>query len=66
MRVQSSGQPKPTRGSMIRTLRTQRDDQQWMLDLALRGRIAYVKENGDGRWGDCEWKPPIRLEQAYF
>ncbi len=30
------------------------------------GRIAYVKENGDGPWGDCEWTPPIKRGQAYF
>jgi hypothetical protein len=53
---------------MIRKLRTARDHQQWMLDLALnmRGRIAYVKEHGDGPWGDCEWTPPIKRGQAYF
>ncbi len=31
-----------------------------------KGRIAYIKENGDGPWGDCEWKPPIKPGQAYF
>jgi dipeptidyl aminopeptidase/acylaminoacyl peptidase len=31
-----------------------------------RGRIAYIKENGDGPWGDCEWTPPIKKGQAYF
>ena len=31
-----------------------------------RGRIAYICENGDGPWGDCEWTPPIRPGQAYF
>ena len=30
------------------------------------GRIAYVKEHGDGPWGDCEWTPPIKRGQAYF
>jgi hypothetical protein len=30
------------------------------------GRIAYIKENGDGPWGDCEWTPPIKPKQAYF
>lgn len=30
------------------------------------GRIAYVKENGDGPWGDCEWTPPVKRGQAYF
>lgn len=31
-----------------------------------RGRIAYIRENGDGPWGDCEWTPPTRPRQAYF
>ena len=31
-----------------------------------RGRIAYVRENGDGPWGRCEWVPPIKAGQAYF
>lgn len=31
-----------------------------------RGRIAYVRENGDGPWGDCEWTPPTKRGQAYF
>jgi dipeptidyl aminopeptidase/acylaminoacyl peptidase len=31
-----------------------------------RGRIAYVRENGDGPWGRCEWVPPIKPGQAYF
>ena len=30
------------------------------------GRIAYIAENGDGPWGDCEWTPPIKRGQAYF
>jgi hypothetical protein len=53
---------------VIGKLRTQRDDQQWMLDLALnmRGRILYVRENGDGPWSDCDWTPPVRRGQAYF
>ena len=29
-------------------------------------RIAYVKEHGDGPWGSCEWKPPVKPGQAYF
>jgi dipeptidyl aminopeptidase/acylaminoacyl peptidase len=44
------------------------------LQLALTGkgvsrrhdRVAYIKENGDGPWGDCEWKPPVKGGQAYF
>ncbi len=31
-----------------------------------RGRIAYIRENGDGPWGNCEWTPPIGPGQAYF
>ena len=30
------------------------------------GRIAYIKEHGDGPWGKCEWAPPIKRGQAYF
>lgn len=29
-------------------------------------RIAYVRENGDGPFGDCEWEPPVVPGQAYF
>jgi hypothetical protein len=31
-----------------------------------KGRIAYVKDNGDGPFGNCTWEPPIRAGQAYF
>jgi dipeptidyl aminopeptidase/acylaminoacyl peptidase len=31
-----------------------------------RGRIAYIRENGDGPWGKCDWTPPIKPGQAYF
>ena len=31
-----------------------------------RGRIAYIKEGGDGPWGKCDWTPPIKPGQAYF
>jgi len=31
-----------------------------------RGRIAYIRESGDGPWGKCEWIPPIKSGQAYF
>jgi len=31
-----------------------------------RGRVAYIKENGDGPWGKCKWTPPIKRGQAYF
>jgi dipeptidyl aminopeptidase/acylaminoacyl peptidase len=30
------------------------------------GRIAYVRENGDGPWGECDWTPPVQAGQAYF
>ena len=29
-------------------------------------RIAYVAENGDGPFGDCQWVPPVGPGQAYF
>ena len=29
-------------------------------------RMAYVKQNGDGPFGECEWTPPVRAGQAYF
>jgi dipeptidyl aminopeptidase/acylaminoacyl peptidase len=31
-----------------------------------KGRIAYIREQGDGPWGKCEWAPPIKPGQAYF
>jgi hypothetical protein len=31
-----------------------------------KGRIAYVKDNGDGPFGNCVWEPPIKAGQAYF
>ena len=31
-----------------------------------RGRIAYIREGGDGPWGKCDWVPPIKPGQAYF
>lgn len=31
-----------------------------------KGRISYIREHGDGPWGDCAWTPPIRPGQAYF
>jgi len=31
-----------------------------------RGRIAYIREGGDGPWGKCDWTPPIKPGQAYF
>lgn len=30
------------------------------------GRIAYVREGGDGPFGDCEWTPPVGPGEAYF
>ena len=29
-------------------------------------RIAYVAENGEGPFSDCEWTPPVGPGQAYF
>ena len=29
-------------------------------------RIAYIRENGDGPWGECEWTPTVRGGAAYF
>jgi dipeptidyl aminopeptidase/acylaminoacyl peptidase len=34
--------------------------------LTRRGAVKYIRENGDGPWGDCDWTPPIRRGQAYF
>jgi hypothetical protein len=30
------------------------------------GRIAYIRESGDGPWGRCDWTPPVKPGQAYF
>ncbi len=29
-------------------------------------KVKYIRENGDGPWGDCAWTPPTRRGQAYF
>jgi len=29
-------------------------------------RIAYIKEHGDGPWGNCEWTPTVKPGQPYF
>ena len=29
-------------------------------------RMAYIRQNGDGPWGRCEWRPPVAAGQAYF
>jgi hypothetical protein len=34
--------------------------------LTAKGRIAYIKENGDGPWSDCEWEPTVGRGEAYF
>jgi dipeptidyl aminopeptidase/acylaminoacyl peptidase len=34
--------------------------------LSKKGRVAYIKEHGDGPWSNCEWEPPIKRGQAYF
>jgi hypothetical protein len=31
-----------------------------------KGQVKYVRENGDGPWGDCDWTPPVKRGQAYF
>ena len=36
------------------------------VDGVADGRIAYVANNGDGPFGDCEWEPPVNADQAYF
>ena len=30
------------------------------------GRIAYITNDGDGLWGNCEWEPPVSANDAYF
>jgi len=30
------------------------------------GRICYIRESGDGPFGDCEWRSPIKPGEAYF
>ena len=30
------------------------------------GRICYIKESGDGPFGECQWRPPIEAGEAYF
>ena len=29
-------------------------------------RIAYLRQNGDGPWGDGDWTPPVKPGQRYF
>jgi dipeptidyl aminopeptidase/acylaminoacyl peptidase len=31
-----------------------------------QGRVAYIKESGEGPWSNCEWTPPVKGGQAYF
>ncbi|MBI2177831.1 MAG: alpha/beta fold hydrolase [Candidatus Tectomicrobia bacterium] len=43
----------------------------WLQRVLVQGRVnqrrvAYVKESGDGPFGDCEWTPPVRPGQPYF
>ena len=51
------------------------DNHQYILDWLRRAlieesvndaRVAYVKESGDGPFGECEWTPPVRPGQAYY
>jgi hypothetical protein len=30
------------------------------------GKVAYIKEHGDGPWCDNEWEPTVGRGQAYF
>jgi dipeptidyl aminopeptidase/acylaminoacyl peptidase len=30
------------------------------------GRVCYIREHGDGPFGDCDWRSPIESGQAYF
>jgi dipeptidyl aminopeptidase/acylaminoacyl peptidase len=34
--------------------------------LTKAGRIAYVREGGEGPFAECDWTPPVRGGQAYF
>ena len=43
----------------------------WLERALIRGksnndRIGYVREHGDGPFGDCEWVPPVGQGEAYF
>ena len=43
----------------------------WLHRVLLDGntnsdRVAYVKNSGDGPFGDCEWQPTVGPNQAYF
>lgn len=29
-------------------------------------RSVYIKEHGDGPWGQCDWKPTVKPGQAYL
>jgi len=31
-----------------------------------KGKIAYIKESGDGPWSDNDWEPTVSRGQAYF
>jgi dipeptidyl aminopeptidase/acylaminoacyl peptidase len=52
------------------------DNHQYILDWLQRTlsdgvaedhkRIAYVKENEEGPFGDCEWIPSVKPGQTYF
>jgi dipeptidyl aminopeptidase/acylaminoacyl peptidase len=30
------------------------------------GRVSYIRENGDGPFGECDWRAPIKPGEAYF
>jgi hypothetical protein len=31
-----------------------------------QGRIAYIKESGEGPWSPCDWTPPVGGGKPYF
>ena len=36
------------------------------VDDELVAAFGYVRQQGDGPFGDCEWTPPVGPGQAYF
>ena len=30
------------------------------------GRVCYIRDSGDGPFGDCDWRAPIKPGEAYF
>ena len=63
------------RRGCVRRLGAEHDCHHYILDWMRRAlvegrtgerRIAFVAEDGDGPFGDCEWQPPIGPGEAYF